>query len=250
MRVNSLHWYYTPSLGEKGDLISLAGDEWHHCYNVMRMKTGDSLMLVDGIGHCVEGIILDTSQRSGTIEVTEILDEQFRIERNYHISIAMAPTKNLDRTEFAAEKMVELGVDEISFLDCRHGERTHLRTDRLSKIVISAAKQSRKTVFSVLHGMSTPYEFIKRKKSESPDTTILACHLDGSSSPVFDNYLPGKDVVLMIGPEGGFSAEELEMMKQENVKFVHLGPYHLRVETAAITACADIHLINQMKLSS
>jgi 16S rRNA (uracil1498-N3)-methyltransferase len=246
MGVNSLHWYYLPSLGEPGDVVSLSGDEWHHCYHVVRLTAGDTLILVDGQGSCMEGIIKSTSQHEGTIELTNDRHGEFQNPRNYKLSIGIAPTKNIDRTEFAVEKLVELGVDEICFLDCKHAERKHVRLDRFEKIIVAAAKQSRKIVFPSLIDLTSPEKYILHKRKEQPDLNILCCHLDASGKSVFENYSHSHDVVMLVGPEGGFSIEELEKMNHLGVRMVHLGPFRLRVETAAIVACADIHLINEM----
>jgi len=227
-------------------MVSLGGDEWHHCYHVLRITTGDSLILSDGRGHCMEGIIKSASQREGLIELTHNRKNEFRNPRQYKLSIGIAPTKNIDRTEFAVEKLVELGVDEICFLDCKHAERTHIRIERFEKIVVGAAKQSRKISLPTLIDLMSPLKYIQLKKSEQPEINVLCCHMDSSSKSVYENYSPGHDVVMLIGPEGGFATDELEMMAGLHVKMVHLGPFRLRVETAAIAACTGIHLINEM----
>jgi len=246
MGVNSLHWYYVQSLGKTGEMVSLAGDEWHHCYHVLRMTTGDSLILSDGCGQCMEGVIKSASQHGGLIELTHDRHDEFRNPRRYKLSIGIAPTKNIDRTEFAVEKLVELGVDEICFLDCKHAERTRIRIERFEKIVVAAAKQSRKISLPTLIDFMSPLKYIQRKKSGQPEINVLCCHMDSSSKAVFENYSPGHDVVMLIGPEGGFAPDEVEMMEGLHVKMVHLGPFRLRVETAAIAVCAGIHLMNEM----
>ena len=142
--------------------------------------------------------------------------------------------------------MTELGVSEIFFLETNNSERTHLRLDRMQKIIVAAAKQSRKSVFPLLHAMVKPGAMIEKMKKEYTGIQILACHLDDDTALLDKNYLAGKDVVVMIGPEGGFSMEEITMMKKQHVKMTTLGPFRLRVETAAIAACANIHLINKM----
>ena len=250
MGVNSLPWYYAPALGEAGTSISLSGDEWHHCHNVLRLGKGDSILLFNGAGLCMEGIIREASRNEGTIEPGRDLTGDFALDRSYTLSIALAPTKNIDRTEFAIEKLVELGVDEICFLDCDHSERAHLRMDRMEKIALSAAKQSRKLFLPVLRPLMPPGKLLVIKKQEQPDTLVYCCHLDNSSVPLVKNYLPGRNVLMMIGPEGGFSFEETEQMRVSGAGMVTLGPFRLRVETAAITACAAIHLLNEQKSSS
>ncbi|MFZ1677429.1 MAG: RsmE family RNA methyltransferase [Saprospiraceae bacterium] len=246
MGVNSLHWYYLATLGKTGDIVSLAGDEWHHAYHVLRLTTGDEIILTDGLGQCMKGLITSASKHEGLIELNADLHAEYQNPRNYKLSIGIAPTKNIDRTEFAIEKLVELGVDEICFLECRHAERTHLRLDRIEKIIIAAAKQSRKIFFPRLIDLTSPVKYVNQKQSEQPGIQILCCHMDPSGKSVAENYLTGQDVVMLIGPEGGFADEEIEAFSGLAVQMVHLGPFRLRVETAAITACADIHLLNEL----
>ena len=250
MGVNSLPWYHLPNLAEAGNTTSMAGDEWHHCYNVLRMGEGDSILLFDGAGLCKEGMIKTATKNEGLIELTEDLTNSFTIPRDHKIIMAFAPTKNIDRTEFAVEKMVELGVDEICFLDCDHSERAHLRMDRMEKIGLSAAKQSHKLYLPIFRELISPNMLITHFKRENPDIQVYCCHLDESSSPLSENYLPDQDVLILVGPEGGFSVEECEQMAMRGGKMVTLGPYRLRVETAAVAACASVHLLNELKRKS
>jgi 16S rRNA (uracil1498-N3)-methyltransferase len=247
MGVNSLPWYHLPVLAEAGMTVSLTGDEWHHCYNVLRMGEGDLILLFDGAGLCMEGLIKLATKNEGLIELTRNLTETFLQARPNKLTIAFAPTKNIDRTEFAVEKLVELGVDEICFLDCDHSERTHLRLDRMEKIVLSASKQSRKALLPALRDLVSPTMLITQFKRENPDLQVYCCHLDETSSPLTENYLPGQDVLILIGPEGGFSAEECEQMVMRGGTLVTIGPYRLRVETAALAACVSIHILNELK---
>ena len=247
MGVNSLPWYFLPTLEETDTTVSLAGDEWHHCYHVLRMGEGDLLLLFNGSGVCMGGMIKTATKNEGLIELTQDHSSTFLGLRPYKLTIAFAPTKNIDRTEFAVEKLVELGVDEICFLDCDHSERAHLRLDRMEKIVLSAAKQSRKAKLPVLRDLISPNRLITHFKNEQPDTQVFCCHLDNSSSPLVQNYIPPHDVLMLIGPEGGFSVEETEQMAMRGGKMVTIGPHRLRVETAAVAACSAIHLLNELK---
>lgn len=250
MGVNSLPWYYAPALGDAGATVSLAGDEWHHCHNVLRLGPADSILLFNGAGRCMEGVIRGATKNEGSIELTRDLTEAFAIDRPYALTVALAPTKNIDRTEFAIEKLVELGVDEICFLDCDHSERAHLRMDRMEKIALSAAKQSRKLYLPSIRPLMSPIKLLDTIVKEQPDTLIYCCHLDNTSMPLAKNYLPDRNVLMMIGPEGGFSTAETEQMALKGARMVTLGPYRLRVETAAIAACAAIHMLNEQKSSS
>lgn len=244
MSVNSLHWYYVPGLGNPGEQTRLEEDEWHHCFNVRRMREGDSIILCDGLGGCTLGTISHATAKKNLIEIGNDVSDVFKNHRPYRISIGIAPTKNIERIEFAVEKLVELGIDEIGFLQCQYSERTHLRMDRIQKIIVSASKQSRKINFPKLHPLVSPVNFVSHHKKQNADMQLLACHINDSTTSIAENYLPGNNVLLMIGPEGGFSNEEIEMLKHEQFNLVHLGPFRLRVETAAITSCVSIHVLN------
>jgi 16S rRNA (uracil1498-N3)-methyltransferase len=225
----------------------MTGEEWHHAYQVLRMNTGQSLILFDGKGKCMEGILHSTTKSEGHIELLRDRKDDFWIDRPYRLSIAFAPTKNIDRTEFAVEKLVELGVDEICFLTCQHSERTKIRLDRIEKIVLSAGKQSRKILLPVIRDFISPSLLVSQTKEKQPETLLLCCHLDTTSKSVTQNYSPGRDVLMLIGPEGGFTEDEIGQMKQSGAHTVTIGPYRLRVETAAIAACAAIHILNDLK---
>jgi len=248
MDVNSLPWYYCTETGGIRQTVTLSGDEWHHCHHVLRMSQGDHLILFNGHRWCMEGQIIETSKHQGLITVLSDVSALYASSRNYSITLAFAPTKNIDRTEFALEKLVELGVDHICFLDCEHSERNHLRLDRMEKIILSAAKQSRKIILPDLDGPIPPMDLIQRYRSSHPALPIYFGHLDATSTPLVQNYMPGSDVLLLVGPEGGFSSTETSRMKENGALAVTLGPYRLRVETAVIAACTTIHMLNEQKL--
>ena len=245
MDVNSLPWYYGTKPEGLQETVTLSGDEWHHCHHVLRMSQGEHLVLFNGHGWCMEGRIMETSKHQGVIALLHDLAPLYVSPRKYSITLAFAPTKNIDRTEFALEKLVELGVDHICFLDCEHSERTHLRMDRMEKIILSAAKQSRKIMLPDLEGPVQPVDYIRHQRSSDPDTLLLFGHLDETSNPLVQNYKPGSDVVVLIGPEGGFSQTETTLMKAEGATAVTLGPHRLRVETAVIATCTAIHILNE-----
>jgi 16S rRNA (uracil1498-N3)-methyltransferase len=246
MSVNSLPWYYAPSITKAGDSVILAGEEWHHCFQVLRMTPGESVILFDGKGVCMEGIIRSATKNEGAFDLIQDRSMDFRVDQPYKLTIAFAPTKNIDRTEFAVEKLVELGVDEICFLDCDHSERSRIRLDRMEKILLSAAKQSRKILLPAITDLISPNVLVTQFRRDQPDTRIYCCHLDNTSTPLTENYTRGHDVLMLIGPEGGFTNEETQQMMQRGATMVTLGPYRLRVETAVIAACAAIHVLNEL----
>lgn len=247
MSVNSLPWCYLETLGPSDKIVSLKGDEWHHCHNVLRIGVGENILLFNGNGLCMEGTITVAGKQEGQIELTKDLTTAFQTSRTYKLTIAFAPTKNIDRTEFAVEKLVELGVDQIILLDCEHSERSHIRLDRMEKIILSACKQSRKIFIPGIRNLVSPTILTTQYKQEQPTGQVFCCHLENASVPLNENYLMSSDVLMLIGPEGGFSNEEIEHMSLRGATMVTLGPYRLRVETAAIAACTTIHILNALK---
>lgn len=247
MGVNSLPWYYTENLTGLHDIVLLSEEEWHHCIHVMRMSIGDALILFDGKGHGYEGIIRKSTKAEGTIELVADRSPDFQIRSTCRINIAFAPTKSPDRTETAIEKIVELGVDTITFLDCKNGERSNIRMDRIRKIAIGAAKQSRKLFLPVIHDFITPAATAQQSKIQDLHSKIICCHLDPEALPLHHTYQGEDGVTVLIGPEGGFAPEEIAELKSLGVAMTSLGPHRLRVETAVITACANLHLLHALK---
>lgn len=244
MDVNSLPWYYAPDLDVTTNALILREDEWHHAHHVLRLAEGDPLIFFDGKGLCAEGVITLSRKNAGEARLTRNLTDHFTDPRTYRISIGVAPTKNIDRIEFAVEKMTELGVHSIGFLKTQFGERSHLRLDRMEKIVISASKQSKKISMPLLYDFMTPVDWVRHGKTVDPNVITLACHLDSLTKPLANTYITNKNVLMLIGPEGGFSGLEMEQLASEGVEPITLGPFRLRVETAAIAACQSIHVLN------
>jgi 16S rRNA (uracil1498-N3)-methyltransferase len=247
MGVNSLPWYYIQDLDDQPGITVLAGEEWHHALHVLRMKIGESLIIFDGKGKAFEGILQKSTKTEGTVTLIADRSADFQPASACHINIAFAPTKSPERTETAIEKIVELGVDSITFLDCKNGERSHIRTDRIRKIAIGAAKQSRKLFLPVLNDFISPLQLVKNSKIQNPQSKIICCHPDEEALPLHDTYQGEDNVVVLIGPEGGFSLDEIAELKSMNIPMTSLGPHRLRVETAVIIACANIHLIYALK---
>ena len=250
MSVTMLAWYYAPGLWAGDRSAVLTQDEWHHAHHVMRLQEGDKLILFDGIGHCFEAQIEKARKSEGEILLVQDLTANFAINNQLNLTAAFAPTKNADRVEYAVEKLTEMGARQIVFLDCEHGERTRVRMDRMHKITISAAKQSRKLKLPSLRDFITPSQFIQEAKASAPSSgtaqQFMCCHLDSTSSPIHKNYSPEGDVIVLVGPEGGFSTKEIDAMQHGDVSFVTLGSHRLRAETAIIVATAQLMLLHEM----
>jgi len=195
--------------------------------------------MIDGSGGFYYGIIDDPDPKKCTIRVIEKIEQYGR--RNYWLHLAIAPTKNMERMEWFAEKATEIGIDEITPLLCHHSERKAIKTERLEKIILSAMKQSIKSYKPRVNEMVSFKEFIVREHSGSK----LIAHCGDNPKVSLKSKLNGQQrFTILIGPEGDFSPEEIELALAQGFAEVHLGKSRLRTETAGIVAC---HTLNLMK---
>ena len=154
----------------------------------------------------------------------------------------MAPTKNMDRIEWFVEKAVEIGITEISFVLTKNSERKNLRLDRLEKIAISAMKQSHKYYLPTINPLIDISEFVNIVKE---DVTLIANQTEGKLNYISSMVPPTKSVCILIGPEGDFTAEEVDKTQSMGFTPISLGPHRLRTETAAVYACTEANMINR-----
>lgn len=233
-----MHLFYTPDI--KGDTYTLDHTESKHCIKVLRLTEGDIIHLIDGVGGFYTAEITDASPKACKIKCTEIIREFEK--RSFKLHIAMAPTKNNDRTEWFLEKCTEMGIDQVTPLLCEHSERKVVKTERLNKIITSAIKQSLKAYHPVLEEMTKFKHLIKRPFEGQK--FIAHCN-PGEKTPLQDIYKENSNVLILVGPEGDFSPHEVEMAKEAGFKEISLGNSRLRTETAGIVACHTINLINR-----
>jgi 16S rRNA (uracil1498-N3)-methyltransferase len=170
-------------------------------------------------------------------------EEKYQNFRNYHLTIAIAPTKNIDRFEWFTEKAAEIGIDKIIPVICRHSERKEIKTERLEKILISAMKQSGQKYLPELTGQQSFKELVSRP---FPGEKLIAHCEPGIKKLLKDSIIPGKDILLLIGPEGDFDPSEINMAIEKGFIPVSLGDSRLRTETAGIVACHTVYLVNEM----
>ena len=237
-----MYLLYCPDIETKQ---TLSEEESAHCVRVLRYSAGDEILITDGRGTTYTARITNPHPKHCDFEI--ISSEKQEPHHHFHLHIAIAPTKNMDRMEWAVEKCVEIGVDEITPLLCRFSERKQLRIDRLEKIILSAAKQSLTPYLPVLHDL-TPYEdFIKSQESrvKSQEQNFIAhCYKD-EKRLLKDEIEQGRDVLVLIGPEGDFSEQEVADALAAGFIPVSLGNSRLRTETAAVVACHTAVLINE-----
>ena len=228
----------------EGGICRLDQDESGHCIKVLRHRSGDEISVIDGCGtlhRCritsdspkgVEAIILDSEEGWGG--------------HQYHLHMAVCPTKNNDRFEWFAEKACEIGFDVLSPVFGDHSERKVLKTARVEKILISAAKQSLKAAIPVVNEPVSVKEFIKEAAGDDKSLKLIAYCFEDERAPRRSikevlNAFEGTDITVMIGPEGDFSRAEAETALEAGFIPVHLGESRLRTETAALTAAASVY---------
>ena len=236
-----MYLFYTPDI-ETSHFLS--EEESAHCVRVLRYDRGDEILLTDGRGMTYQARITNPHPRHCEFEV--ISQEKQEKTHNIYLHIAIAPTKNIERLEWMVEKCTEIGVDEITPLLCRFSERKNLRNDRLEKIVLSAAKQSLTPYLPKLNPLTDFATLMQMygAKAKSMDKYIAHCYKD-EKRELKDVIQKGRDVLILIGPEGDFSEQEVETAIQEGFVPVGLGRSRLRTETAGVVACHTAVLLNE-----
>lgn len=224
------------------DILSnpeLPFEEGQHCIKVLRKKEGDEIFLTDGKGYFYDAEIIQANPKHCIVNILKPIQQPKGWDIN--LQIAFAPTKNLDRIEWFAEKATEIGIDRLSPILCRHSERKDLKLQRIEKILVSAMKQSQKALLPRLDEMVPFMEFIKQEFSG--EKFIAHCYPQ-EKYLLKDLYTKGNDALILIGPEGDFSEQEVEEALRYGFKPVSLGDSRLRTETAALVACHTIQLLN------
>ncbi|MDD2307540.1 MAG: 16S rRNA (uracil(1498)-N(3))-methyltransferase [Prolixibacteraceae bacterium] len=234
-----MHIFYTPELS--GNTYTLDETESKHCIRVLRLEKGDEITLVDGRGGWFTAEIADPNPKRCAVNV--IKSELNFGQRNFQVQVAIAPTKNIERIEWFLEKATEIGIDRVTPLLCRYSERKEIKSERLEKVMVSAMKQSLKAYLPQLDELTkfndfisqpfTGQKFIAHCEEQHRELLKNAIKLDG-------NYL------ILIGPEGDFSSEEIRMAIDAGFVPVSLGDSRLRTETAGVVACHTFNLLNEI----
>lgn len=216
------------------DTAFLSEDESHHFSKVLRGKEGDVVHVTDGNGNIAKCEITSISKKSVEGKVLE-LQQNFE-KKNYFLHVAIAPTKAMERIEFFLEKATEIGIDEITFLQSFHSERKNIKLERVEKIVQSATKQSLKAYLPKLNDLTKFNDFIKQN-FEGYATCIAHCESDIERTP-FNQVLKSQPekILILIGPEGDFSREEIQQAYENGFTGILLGQQRFRTETAALQA--------------
>lgn len=231
--------FYAPDIN--GTVHILEENESRHIVKVLRMKKGMPVNLIDGKGTLYEGEIEDDNLRRCIIKITGSVRNYE--SRSYNIHIAISPLKNNDRFEWFVEKSVELGIDSITPLICHNTEKQSVKLERINGIIVAAMKQSLKAKITTLN---KPVDFRKFIENKPEGIRMIAhCSSSHSRTNLKDIYRKENDAIILIGPEGDFTDEEIMMAAESGYTGISLGPARLRTETAGVAACHSVHFINQ-----
>ena len=239
--MKEIRYFYVPDAAR---VTELPDEEAVHAVRVLRMTAGDEMMLMDGEGTFYRAQVTLTSQKHCLYEIVESLPQERQWQGRVHLAIA--PTKLMDRIEWMTEKAVEVGIDELSFLDCQFSERRSLKLPRIEKIVVSAVKQSRKAYMPQLNDLESFKTFVKRHSTGR--RYIAHCYDEVARVNLFDELRKGsadEDALVLIGPEGDFSIDEVRMAVEAGFVSVDLGKSRLRTETAGLSAVMMMQLAKQ-----
>lgn len=225
-----MHRFYVSSITPEATSFTLNEEESKHACRVLRLKKGDSLELIDGKGNLFTCSILDDHPKKCVVNVESVYSEN---SSPFHLHIALAPTKNLDRMEWFIEKATEIGVTEVSFLKTKNSERQQLKLERIEKIAISAMKQSKRLTLPQINELIDLKAFIQNHPSG------LIAHCVNSDKLTIRDSIHATNCPILIGPEGDFTKDEIDFAFANGYKPITLGGNRLRTETAALYACVE-----------
>ncbi len=232
-----MHLFYTPDVS--GDFYTLEKEDSRHCIRVLRLDVGDKITLTDGFGFWYDAEIVEPDPQATAVK---IIQKSAKKPLPYKVHLAVAPTKNISRTEWAVEKCTELGISRITLLNCEHSERKTVKVPRLERIITAAMKQSLKAYRPALKPMVSFKAFIEQPFQGQKFIAYLDKEYD---KHLVKHVEPQEDVLVLIGPEGDFSEDEVGMAIEKGFVPVSLGTARLRTETAMVAACHAVHLANQ-----
>ena len=236
--MKEVRFFYVPDAATQAELPA---DEATHALRVLRLHEGDEMMLMDGVGNYYRAEVTLAHGHHCQYVIKETLPQEPQWKG--HVHLAIAPTKMMDRMEWMMEKTVEVGVDEITFLNCQFSERSIVKMPRAEKIVIAATKQSHKAWLRTLNEMTDFDDFIQ--KPRMCRKYIAHCYEEIPRTYLFDELRQSsgnEDALVLVGPEGDFSIDEVRRAVANGYQSVHLGKSRLRTETAGLAAVMMMQL--------
>jgi len=225
--------FYDPHIDPKKSTHVLSEDESKHIIKVLRHKENDTIGILDGNGHLFETTIIEAHPKKVMLSIVQIHSEE---PSDFSIHIAVGPTKQMDRIEWFVEKATEIGVTEITLIDCENGERDKTKIDRLERKAISAMKQSQRKYLPKINSLIKFTDFIEKY----PNGLIAHCY-DGQKTTISSDWKK-QGCPIIIGPEGDLSKQEIDLALQKGYKTITFGTNRLRTETAALYACLEAKL--------
>lgn len=231
--------FYAPDI-EKA--LTLPESDSQHCIRVLRMSPGDTIRVVDGQGTVFICRLLDNHPKRTAVEI--VGRETLAPVWPNRITVMVAPTKHNDRMEWLVEKLVEIGVNRIVPVRCRNSERRDIKRERLERIAVSAMKQSLKATMPDIDEMTDLAGAVRQYAADQK--FVGYCDTNTERRLLAKAYKPGRDVIILIGPEGDFAPFEIEMLVSNGYVPVTMGDNRLRTETAALVACDTCHVVNQL----
>jgi len=236
--MKEVRFFYAPEAAESNELPK---EEAMHALRVLRLQAGDEMMLMDGRGCFYRAEVTLAHTYHCMYAIKEVLPQQ----RQWcgHLHLAIAPTKMMERMEWMVEKAVEMGVDEVSFLNCLFSERRVIKLPRVEKIMVSAVKQSRKAWVTQLNDVVAFDDFIRLHAQGR--RYIAHCYDEIPRTELFDELRKASDTddaLVLVGPEGDFSIDEVRQAVAAGYVSVSLGRSRLRTETAGLAAVMMMQL--------
>ncbi|MFW6019888.1 MAG: 16S rRNA (uracil(1498)-N(3))-methyltransferase [Bacteroidales bacterium] len=230
-----MHLFYHPDAGFSSS-FTFNKEESGHIAKVLRLKPGDTIHLTNGLGYFYPAEIIEANPNKVRIN---ILEEHHQPRRDFFVHIALAPTKNIKRTEWFVEKAVEIGIEKISFFHSRHSERNIIKPERIKKVAIAAMKQSQKAYLPEISDMLNIQDILSN--AGESHKWIAHCNNNLKRTQIH-TASSAESHLILIGPEGGFHINEIEKAEKHKFNSIELSPYRLRTETAALTACQWLNI--------
>ncbi|WP_406825091.1 16S rRNA (uracil(1498)-N(3))-methyltransferase [Pedobacter sp. KACC 23697] len=234
-----MHIFYTPDLTQ--NTYTLNEEESKHCVRVLRLTIGSIVNLVDGKGGFYTAEITADNPKKVSLAILKVETEFHK--RNHYLHIAVAPTKNIDRMEWFLEKATELGIDEVTPIITDRSERRVVKEDRLNKVITAAVKQSIKAYHPKLNDAIAFDSFLK--EPFDGHKLIAHCIDNGEKRFISELVAPHQKYLILIGPEGDFTPDEVNLALNKDFKALTLGDNRLRTETAALSVCFEINYLNR-----
>jgi 16S rRNA (uracil1498-N3)-methyltransferase len=232
--------FYNSSINENTESFFFDKEESKHIIKVLRKKDNDILFVTNGLGYLFKTEITLASDSKCTVKILSAVKSE---TPQFHLHLAVAPTKMNERFEWFLEKATEIGIHEITPILCDRSERKVINQERFEKIILTAMKQANVLFLPKLNKFKTFKEFMQVKN----EGMQLIAHCEETSKKSLKSVLkPNQNVTLLIGPEGDFSEKEIQLATAQNFTAVSLGNTRLRTETAAIVACHSVVFVNEM----